>query len=520
MANALSIEDRTDLAEDFELYAEACLRIRPKEGDIAPLQLNRAQRHLHAVAERQLAEQGFVRIIGLKGRQQGFSTYVEGRGYHKVTHNRGYRAFILTHEDEATQNLFGMAKRYHEHCPQELRPATSAANANELAFARLDSGYKVATAGGRNPGRSQTVQFFHGSEVAFWPNAESHARGALGTVPPRGRGTEIWLESTSDGPGNYFHRMCLDAIAGKNGFEFVFVPWFWQEEYAADATGLEPSNDESELLTLYGGDGLTMENLAWRRAEVSRLGGEQSFQREYPNSIEEAFDAPSHDRLISPALVKAARNRQIEPTFVRPIWGVDAARFGDDESTLCKRQGNVVLEKCKAWVGLDTMKVAGAIVTEYRNTEAEDRPSEIVVDAIGIGAGVADRLREVFRDEGWNDRTKIIDVNVGESAAESDLHHRLRDELWWRAREWFEEATSKVPDDEMLAQDLCAPRFWHTSSGKRQVEPKDQFKKRLKRSPDRGDAFCNTFYVRPKPRNARKVFDPHAGGGGGSFFGT
>jgi hypothetical protein len=87
--------------------------------------------------------------------------------------------FILTHEDAATQNLFEIVDRYHQHCPVALRPSTGAANAKELNFNELDSGYKVGTAGTKGVGRSSTIQLFHGSEVAFWPNADSHAAGVL-----------------------------------------------------------------------------------------------------------------------------------------------------------------------------------------------------------------------------------------------------------------------------------------------------------------------------------------------------
>lgn len=521
----LSEADYDFLAEDFETYAEVALVIRPKEGDEVALRFNRAQRLLHDTAERQLATRGFVRIIGLKGRQQGFSTYVEARGYHKTTHRRGYRTFILTHEDEATQNLFGMVKHYHLNCPDDLRPETGAANANELYFSRLNSGYKIATAGGRDPGRSQTVQFFHGSEVAFWPNAQKHARGVLQTVP-KAHDTEIWLESTSDGPGNYFHQMCMDAMAGKNDFEFVFVPWWWQEEYT-DAADFSPTEDESDLLGLYGSDGLTLEHLAWRRKKISELGGEEAFKREYPNTATEAFEAVTHDRLIAPHYVKAAQKRDIEPTNVRPIWGVDCARFGDDLNTLAKRQGNVQLEKVKSWGKADTMTTAGRIVTEYRKTPRADRPSDIVVDAIGIGAGVADRLREVFRDEGWDEgdfATKIVDVNVGESAAESEQYDRLRDELWCRARDWVEDPSSRLcEDDTMLEMDLCTPTFNYTSSGKQKVESKADMKKRTKRSPDHADAWNNTFYRRPKPRRAtlrESASEDSSPSGGGGFWGN
>ncbi|MEH2501229.1 hypothetical protein V1290_000040 [Bradyrhizobium sp. AZCC 1578] len=108
---------RRRLRDDLPHYAEKCLRIRTKSGAIEPLKLNRAQRYVHDQLEAQKVRTGRVRALILKGRQQGCSTYVEGRYYHRVSHSRGLRAFILTHEDAATQNLFEMVNRYHEHCP-------------------------------------------------------------------------------------------------------------------------------------------------------------------------------------------------------------------------------------------------------------------------------------------------------------------------------------------------------------------------------------------------------------------
>lgn len=523
----LSEEDYDFLAADFPTFAEDALRIRPKGGGDIPLVLNRAQRHLHEVAERQLRERGFVRIIGLKGRQQGFSTYVEGRGYWKTTNRTGYRTFILTHEDQATQNLFGFVKHYHENCPPDLRPETGAANANELYFSKLNSGYKIATAGGKDPGRSQTVQFFHGSEVAFWPNAQKHARGVLQTVP-KTHDTEIWLESTSDGPGNYFHQMCMDAQAGKNDYEFVFVPWWWQEEYAEPpGDDFDPSKEERELLDAYEADGLTESNLVWRRAKISELGGVEAFKREYPNSVDDAFAVPSYDKLIDPLKLKAAIGRDIEPTNVRPIWGVDCGRFGDDSNALAKRQGNVMLAPVKRWGKADTMTTVGRIVAEFEDTPQEDRPSDIIVDAIGIGAGVADRLREVFKENGWDKgdyACKIVDVNVGEGASEREQYHRLRDELWDLSRAWCEDPSTRFADDPATQMELIAVTFTYTSAGKKQIESKDELKKpgRLGRSPDGADALNNTFYRKPKPRPRPKAKpDPEEGHGHhGSFWGS
>ena len=114
------------------------------------------------------------------------------------------------------------------------------------------------------------------------------------------------------------------------------------------------------------------------------------------------------------------------------------------------------------------------------------RPDEICVDAIGIGAGLADRLNEL----GLPTRS----VNVAESSAMGDRFVRLRDELWWSAREWLEQRDCVLPDQEQLINELALPRYSYTSAGKIKVESKDDSKKRYGgKSPDLADAFVLTF---------------------------
>ena len=148
------------LCADLPMYARHALTILDKSGKQQRLILNRAQQYIHDRLEKQLAEQGRVRALILKSRQQGSSTYVAARFYHKTSTKFGQRAFIVAHEQKATDNLFSMVKRYHDNNP--LKPSTGATNAKELVFDRLDGGYKLATAGSKDVGRSNTAQLLHG----------------------------------------------------------------------------------------------------------------------------------------------------------------------------------------------------------------------------------------------------------------------------------------------------------------------------------------------------------------------
>lgn len=96
---------------DFPTFAAECLKIKTKSGAIVPFKLNKAQLYIHERLESQKAKIGYVRALLLKGRQQGASTYIGGRFYHRTSLNRGINAFILTHEQDATDNLFKMVDR-------------------------------------------------------------------------------------------------------------------------------------------------------------------------------------------------------------------------------------------------------------------------------------------------------------------------------------------------------------------------------------------------------------------------
>ncbi|MBF0256031.1 MAG: hypothetical protein HQL47_06140 [Gammaproteobacteria bacterium] len=277
---------RRRMRDDFEFYAPRCLTIRTKSGEKKPFRLNSAQRYLHQRLEDQRQRKGMIRALQLKGRQQGVSTYAEGRFYWRVTHSKGVRAFILTHEQEATHNLFSMVQRYHDNCPAPLRPSVRASNAKELSFDKLDSEYKLGTAGTKGVGRSSTIQLFHGSEVAFWPHADTHLAGVLQAVPNE-PGTEVLLESTANGVGGVFYDLWQEAVSGKGRYEAIFLPWFWQTEYRTKPDAeFQRTEEEQELARLYQLDDA---QLTWRRDKIHELKSLDLFKQEYPCTPEEAF---------------------------------------------------------------------------------------------------------------------------------------------------------------------------------------------------------------------------------------
>jgi hypothetical protein len=132
----------------------------------------------------------------------------------------------------------------------------------------------------------------------------------------------------------------------------------------------------------------------------------------------------------------------------------------------------------RRWRQFDTMQLSGAIKAEW-DRSLNAKPFLIVVDVIGIGAGVVDRLTE--------QGLPVLGVNVAENPSTTNQHRRLRDELWDRTREWLASRAVRLPRDEELRDELVAPRYTYL------VETKQSMRSRGFSSPDAADALIHTF---------------------------
>jgi hypothetical protein len=280
-------EIRKRLHTDFAYYSKAALKIRTKRGDVAPLVLNNAQQILDDAITRQLETEGKIRVIILKARQQGLSTYVGGYLYFSVSQNKARKAMVITHHSDSTRALFDMTKRYHQNCPEILKPSTKYSSRRELSFDVLDSSYIVATAGGEAVGRGETLTCVHASELAFWPksNAEETWNGLIQAVP-NAEGTAVFVESTANGVNGTFYNMWKGAVDGTNGFIPVFIPWFTDPEYReAVPDKFEKTPEEEELVEKYK---LDDQQLMFRRRKIAQ-NGIDLFRQEFPSYPDEAF---------------------------------------------------------------------------------------------------------------------------------------------------------------------------------------------------------------------------------------
>lgn len=486
----MSDERLVQVLRSLPLFAKHFLKIRAKSGAIEPFIFNRAQEYIHERLEAQKLKTGRVRALILKGRQQGCSTYVQGRDFHLVGTTQGKKAFILTHEAEATKNLFEMTKRFYDTLPEGLLPKPDTSSAKELNFRSLNSGYAVGTAGNKSVGRSQTIQIFHGSEVGYWPNAEEHAKGILQAVPNE-NGTEIILESTANGIGNYFYNMWMAAVTGQSDFQAIFIPWYWQPEYSCalrEGESVNLSDEEDAIYTNHYADGLRKEHLYWRRQKLLDFGkdhetAKELFDVEYPITALDAFRNPVADRFIKADMVTRARKNRIESESPLVI-GIDPAISDHDRTAIIRRKGRLAY-KMETHFNLNTMELVGLI----RRLIDKERPAKVCIDCIGIGAGIVDRLKEIGYD-------MVEGVNVARTANDKDKFRNLRAELWHDMRDWLsQELPVQIPDSDELLGDLTSLGYKYDSSARLLIESKVDLRKRGMKSPDTADALALTFFV-------------------------
>ena len=505
---------------DPRMFMREALRIRTKSGDLEPLILNEAQEILHNAAEAQLEDERWVRIAGLKGRRQGFSTYVAARGYWRATLWDRQRIYILSHEMASSNVLFGMTDLMQQKHP--FPPQVGTDNAKELEFIKRGSSYQVATAGQKAGGRGGAVTFFHGSEAAWWTNAPDHfaasvqgvdeVRGVWGVLwrePPnplpfeRNIGeiygwvkapSEIWLETTSAGPTGEFWKRYMDAMKGIGRYRAVFVPWTVQTEYTEDGdyTPLPEPEEEGELSELEYQElhGLTDGQMLWRRAKIHELGSVGKFRQEYPIDVTEAFAAADIEGVfIKPALVLRARKRVMEDPDAPLIIGVDPAGSGGDRFAVAFRRGDKILrvthrnklehDEAVAWLS--------AIIDEHN-------PNRMNVDRGSMGQNIVSSLRNLNRH--YASVVKGIDFG-GTSRFKQATPKRAgpwnrRAEMYGEFKDWLNEGGA-IPDDDDLASDISGPKQKWRANNDWLLESKSDMKARGLRSSDLSDACVLTF---------------------------
>jgi hypothetical protein len=210
--------------------------------------------------------------------------------------------------------------------------------------------------------------------------------------------------------------------------------------------------------------------------------------------LEGSWDELSDGKSVIPGdWIRRAVNAEIEIEEKRVV-AADIARFGDDEIVIDYLLGNRLVEQDVS-NKQSLMETVGRIINKRKVYNAR----MLVVDDAALGGGVTDRLREM--DE------QVLAVNGGEKAQNSEQFVNLKSEIWWYARELFEKGKVSIINDPLLIRQLGVVKHSYRSNGKIIVEPKDEVKTRLGRSPDRADAFILGLWGTRNMRDSAKDFN-------------
>jgi len=246
------------------------------------------------------------------------------------------------------------------------------------------------------------------------------------------------------------------------------------------------------------------------------------------------YPAQSAFQLISYEWIENARTRwdayvaefgRKPPVGVEPIMGLDSADLGEDFNSLCIRYGGWIKE-IRVWNGIDVYRTANIAANYYH----KEKGVAVLVDATGVGAGVAPNINGKYRFEcgkceyfdpepakGYKEEIKcpkcehpltpvfsnakrVMVASKPTEKTELGEFFQLRDQLWWSVREWLRtDSGAMLPPDEKLCEELAVPEY-EIMNGKIKIMPKPKMREELGRSPDRADALCLTFASNSRPR--------------------
>lgn len=252
-------------------FARVFLKILDKEKQLKPFIWNKAQTHLH--------QHLTGRDLVLKARQLGTSTFRQGEMFRRTVTST-QTTITLAHDAETTQKLRRMADRFYEHCKfGNIQPLRKYANATLATYPEFDSTSIIATAGNVESGRGDTYTMLHGSEVAFWKDAERIVAGAM-----QGGNPDVMLESTPNGAQGFFYEKCMEALHDDSIWKLHFYSWWWEDDYRLDGEPITLTDEEKELAKKHD---LDQSQIRWRRNKQKELG--RLFAQEYPEDVISCF---------------------------------------------------------------------------------------------------------------------------------------------------------------------------------------------------------------------------------------
>ena len=355
--------DKARIEEDFEFWCARCVTIKDKMfGKNVPLVLNRPQRRLVALMERQRVSGRPVRVILLKARQWGGSTLVQMYlAWMQLVRHTGWNSLICGHLHVTSKNIKLMYNLLLRHYPRELldgedgkgvpRFTKLEGQPNVQQIAARDCLVLTGSSRSEDAARGYDIAMAHLSEVAFWQESAMHSpddliRSVCGSVALKPE-TVIVLESTANGVGDYFHDEWLRAEQRRSDKEPMFVPWNEIEMYSmpvADAGALWEAMDDYER-GLWK-DGCTLEQINWYHTKRKEYRTHQLMMAEYPTTASEAFATTGLNPFDRETLDRLVKHCMGVPVLVGDIQADGAKGFEAKRNIHLVRVANGLL---KVW---------------------------------------------------------------------------------------------------------------------------------------------------------------------------
>lgn len=509
---ALAAEKALALHDPFTLIEDGHLKITTKAATLEKFVLNRAQRRFLSRVKILWDEQRIIRINLLKARQLGLTTLIEAIIFSLTSYSENTNSLIIADDLDGSNYIFSMSKLYQEQIEDHLRIPEKRSNEKKLEFDGIHSQILIDTSANPAAGRKYTFRLVHLSEYAFFEKANDLMDGLSNSVPALPR-TIIIKETTANGL-NHFKEEWDAAANGESDYVNIFLAWFLGDDYRmavdnsfvlGDRSLGDVSADEKMIYNLLIQEGVDFieERLQWRRWCIRNncRGYVTIFRQEYPSTPTEAFVAEEKNVLITSLMLDGLKGLNIHEPKIKRIVSIDPSLGGDECVFYCIENGKKIDEKILH--ERDTMKIVGEAVIFMAQNKCDD----VIVDCIGIGKGIADRLNEL--------KKRVQYFNSAEKANKEKDFANMRAEAYWYTMEQIRD--KKIPeinDIELCRQLTTVPFKILNSMGRIILMAKDWIKKKLGRSPDRADTFVmgiwgmqSVEFWTPASVNAKK--DPY-----------
>lgn len=333
-AIANEIVTNVDLRNEIKKHPEKLIELEfvvvNKEQQTVPFFLNEVQLEFAKILNDAIDKfnKGLIldlSFLVLKGRQQGFTTFITAYQLTCSIINRNFQGFTLSDKSENTEAIFqNKAKFTYSHLPYVLKPTEKYNNKRQLLFEKLNSSWSVDTAT-KDVGRSKTINFFHGSECAFWSCGISSIQAGLGEAFTKNC-IKIY-ESTANGYNDY------ETMWTSGTYINCFFEWWKTKEYFLNFEsnktkekflkdiGIKKDWIFDRLKWLKEEKNLSNEQLYWYYKKYCNYIDKDLIKQEYPCSPEEAFLMSG--RLVFDSEKVIARINKLQKPIVQGFFTYD-----------------------------------------------------------------------------------------------------------------------------------------------------------------------------------------------------